>query len=551
MLTKLPVSESDAPADPKYYVWWFPGSPLKVHLDLQVIEGLQTRLGGGASATTEQGLLFGRVSDGATEIDDFQPASNRTVPEMIAEFLGRPGGRLLVGYYRFEQGMLRLNEADLSLFKQFFGKPYHVFLMVQPSAFAAPNATFFFSRSDHTMPEFPFLEFPLDAFLLATEERDRLSRCRQATEDPAITPGTPSTPVLPGTSSAPPRHSILINFTGRGILLAGLALLAMAISVPSFRTQASAAWDRLWKSPGARVSSSKPVSRIGLQARRQNSDLELSWNYESPWVTAATSGLISIQDGTSTRKIPLDSQQLRAEKILYSPTSDQILIQLSITTPAGLASESVRAILLKPEIATASPPQKVQSSSISVETPRRLEQVIAAQAVKPFTAPPAEKPRPQATASLPSEPRPANLHSDRPASLVLPPGLSQTPVLPELPRTAPGAPSPAPEQAPRLAIPQPSSPPVAYQPAIPLTKVAPIFPPNLKTLVSKPVTVAVRVSIDANGKVVKASALPQANVHQFFITEALHAVRLWVFQPARRGNEPVPSELVLQFVFRQ
>jgi outer membrane biosynthesis protein TonB len=68
---------------------------------------------------------------------------------------------------------------------------------------------------------------------------------------------------------------------------------------------------------------------------------------------------------------------------------------------------------------------------------------------------------------------------------------------------------------------------------------------------SKPTIVSIRVVIDAGGRVLKTEPLPQQNVHQLFIREALHAAGLWRFQPARRGDEPVASESVLRFSFSQ
>ena len=68
---------------------------------------------------------------------------------------------------------------------------------------------------------------------------------------------------------------------------------------------------------------------------------------------------------------------------------------------------------------------------------------------------------------------------------------------------------------------------------------------------SKPTVVVIRVAIDKAGKVVKSEPLPQQNVHQLFIREALHAAELWRFQPARRGDEPVASESVVRFSFIQ
>jgi hypothetical protein len=153
-----------------------------VHVDLCVIEGLQARLRDQQCGRVEHGLLFGRVLQGAIEIFEYQPVSQGGVAETIAALAAEPRQRLLIGYYRSEHSeALRLNENDLFLFKTFFGKPYQVFLLIQPNAFAAPNATFFFSRGHRKISEFPFLEFPLDVSLLATEEWDRSPGCPPAT----------------------------------------------------------------------------------------------------------------------------------------------------------------------------------------------------------------------------------------------------------------------------------------------------------------------------------------------------------------------------------
>src|SRR5436305_1561713 len=57
-----------APSGSSYYVWWFPGSPVRVHLSLDVVR----RLGEQLQTTPAQGFLFGKTADGATEILDFQ-----------------------------------------------------------------------------------------------------------------------------------------------------------------------------------------------------------------------------------------------------------------------------------------------------------------------------------------------------------------------------------------------------------------------------------------------------------------------------------------------
>ena len=545
----MAIAGTHVATDPSQYVWWFPGSPVKVHLDLRVVASLQDRLRDTGLGTAESGLLFGRVLDGATEILDFRPASGHSVPEMVADFGAERGKRLLVGYYRTETGeTLRLNEDDRSLFKTFFGKPYHVFLLVQPNAFAAPNATFFFNQGDQKVSEFPFLEFPLDASLLATEERDRISRYQRANE-----PAPPAERSLPpDPSAARPR----VGFIWKAVIgIAAVVLLAAAvwIEVPSVRERSSLVWTALWsaigkpqpvaQSPLPATAGSGP--RIGLQVKTQDRDLELTWDHQSAAVAAATSGLISIEDGSFKRLIPLDAAQLRGERIFYSPKSDQVLIQITVTAPDGAATESVRVIRADStptyRIAASNPPRDAATPNPGLSESDRI-----AQASRPFTAPPIAT------------------HAAAPVRLEEPPAITIDPVHPESPVASLGGPQVLPP--PRLA-PGPGTPTrqgstgaapgtetsstAVYHPPVPLREVAPTYPFELRSLSLKSAIVAVRVTIDKTGKVQKAEPLPEGNVHQLFIMEAIHAAQLWKFQPARRGEEPVPSQSLLRFTFNQ
>jgi TonB family protein len=519
----MATTGTHAETQPRHYAWWFPGSPVRVHVDLRVIEGLQKQLRDTGHDADEHGLLFGRVQEGATEILEFRPAFNRSVPEMIVELSPEPGKRL-VGYYRTGE-ILRLNEEDLSLFKTFFGKPYHVFLMMQPNGFGPANATFFFSQGNQRVSEFPFLEFPLDASLLATEERDRLSRCRQATELPAVAPE----PLPPG-SVKPHKQSHIFPRVAAGVVAVAVLLLpALWFTNAPFRERSTRAWNAIWSVPRqppqpSPVSTSPPQPVVGLQVRRQAEDLKLTWDHDSPAVTAATSGFISIEDGTLKRKISLDARQLRGESVLYAPVYDQVLIQLTVTGPTGDATESVRVIR----------GQEIPKYSSPVPAPQLPDtRVPIAQASRPFTAPPVVKSAPA------------------PPSLSEPPVLSGGQEHPAYALSAPVAPPrPLPASTPAPALSATASVPAYYPPA-PVRKVTPTYPPELKGVSSKPTVVSIRVVIDKTGKVIKVEPLPQQNVHQLFVREALHAAELWRFQPARRGDEPVASESVLRFSFNQ
>jgi hypothetical protein len=540
--------ETRVPADPRRYVWWFPGSPVKVHLDLQVVQRLKERLRDIGTGTSEEGLLFGRTLDGAAEILDFQPASNGNVPNMIAALPNEHGKRFLMGYYRTEEEeTFHLNAKDLFLAEECFRKPYHVFLMIHSNGFGSPNATFFFRDGDRRMADFAFLEFPLDPSLLAIEERGRIQRSHH----PAITHSVavPSPAPDPSTIGSPRnKSSVLLKAAGWTCSIALVFALGTLVNNPSFRERFANLRRAIFNppavssfsSPASQPSSS--VSLIALHAKRQNGDLELTWNRESALIATATSGVISIQDGESKakRQIALDSTQVRGGSLLYSPTSDQILMQLTVTTPADTVTESVMVILPKVGSPQTYPLPASKPSATSMAPPQPpLDSTPLARASKPFTEPSEAKgataPAPQILTDSP----PLKLNLDLSAA-VAPNLVSQIPV--PLPPT-PVMPSPQPASQPLAPI------IISYRPAVAITKAAPMSPPELQTLALTRKVIEVKVTIDKTGKVSKAEAVPQKNVSQFLVNSAVKAARLWKFQPALRDNEPISSESVLQFVF--
>src|SRR5690242_4304720 len=114
-----------APSGSSYYVWWFPGSPVRVHLSLDVVR----RLGEQLQTAPAQGLLFGKTAEGATEILDFQ-SSPGPIPESVAALTEDGGKPLLVGWYRTGNS-LALNDGDRALARTFFAQPYQVLLAIQ------------------------------------------------------------------------------------------------------------------------------------------------------------------------------------------------------------------------------------------------------------------------------------------------------------------------------------------------------------------------------------------------------------------------------------
>lgn len=470
------------PARPKYYVWWFPGSPVKVHLALPVVEHLADNLQNQGAVSPPQGILLGRFLEGATEILDVRPASN------LKEFLasGSDVKHQAVGYYRTEAGeTLRLNDNDRALAEAFFVKPHHVVLLIQTTGFGPPNATFFFRDSGGSLVEFPVLEFPLDPSQLALEERDRIERAHSANLTPPDPPKALPTPERKG---SPFKVTRAMKITASTLLIAGV----FAFGVWLIRDGLNDRLHRL-QNNAAQQSAAAPIPRgpLGLEVVRQGTDIRVTWNHKADAISGAVSGVLSIDDGGTIRKINLDSQEVRDGSIIYSPTGTQIRLQLTIFGSHESVSES--AIL------------------VSSQTP---------------------------------EPQPTGLSKtlSPPASVVTHIQQSQNAGQPTLNRRTPPT---------TAGLPSGLGAPV-YQPPVIVRSATAVYPSDLlnQTLDNK--IVKIKVSLDEMGQILKAEPLPSTEpIPQSMIDAALQAARLSQFGPAHQGPTPIPGNAVLQFAFKR
>jgi hypothetical protein len=126
--------------------------------------------------------------------------------------------------------------------------------------------------------------------------------------------------------------------------------------------------------------------------------------------------------------------------------------------------------------------------------------------------------------------------------------LDSIPTMIVKPAMPPAAPPPSGSEATAAA---PASIPVVYRPAEPILRVVPRIPSELLTTMPKPKTIEVTVAIDAAGQVTRAEVIPQPGVHKLTMEKLVTAARSWTFKPARKGDEPISSEFVLQFHFAQ
>ena len=512
------VSERRKAPEAEFYTWSFPGSPVRIRLDLAVVKSFSARLRHGAAAA-ECGVLIGSVEGSTTVISGTQPIAQPAVAD-AARAIASVGAKA-VGYYRLtEEDSLRLNESDLALAEALFRDPHQVFLLVHRGGAGPASATFYFRDNGLLNGDFPFLEFPFDAALLAQAEKHRAEMAQRRIEQPAAPiVAAPPKPAAPAPGRPVSWKPIVWTFVTASLLLAAGGVLWRTRTAFSNAPAAPAS------APATAEHSAQ--SAIGLQVLRQNEDFKVTWDRGSALVANANSGVLSIQDGNTQRVIPLSAGQVREGSIVYSPMSDRVQMWLTISGTGNTAIESV--IVVNPRIGapqTAPPPRTVAQP----QEAERVEPKILY--LKRFTAPQGKQLRPGSqTAALDEPPRLAAA-----VAVAAVPAPLLRPALPAFPSAAPSS-KPI----------QNSSP---YSPPVAIRQVTPTSPVSFEALVLRPQSVEVLVSIDTNGKVVKAEPSPEKGVHQLVVHAAVAAARQWRFRPARRGDQPVPSEMVLRFNFK-
>ncbi len=367
----------------RFYSWSFPGAPIKVELDLAVVNRMRKELDALASETAavKRGLLLGETRKGVLFITGYEPVEPVTVAGFEAAVERRKSGGKqpdVIGFYSIDLGeSLRLRPDDLEIARQAFPAPDAVVLLAQPRPQSLPTATFFFREGEQLLGEFAFLEFPFDSQVLEIERRSKQAAlaCQPAVE------------IAPAPAHSRPRRRVRVRlraaaWTGAALALAGAGAAAVWF-VSQMRPPASATMPGVGQGAG-----------FGLRAERSGVDYILSWNRASPAVTSALWGFLSVEDGGSRREISLQADQLRGGSVVYQPIGEEIRFKLSLVAPdQHVETESVTVI--RP--ASAGPP-------LNTGSPRTRGAVNRAPGRVPRNPAVEEAPLPAAPATAPRTP---------------------------------------------------------------------------------------------------------------------------------------------------
>jgi TonB family protein len=304
-----------------------------------------------------------------------------------------------------------------------------------------------------------------------------------------------------------------------------------------------------------------PVTRteprpFGIEVGRREGDLEIRWNRNVSSLQTAVSGVLKIADGEQRVAIPLSKSDLLAGQLLYKSRSTDLGLEMTVETPSGAVTETVR-VLFAPN-----DPLQARTRVVAPSQPAQLPQPAQVRSQETAPQDAAEQPT-RSTSPGGSFAAPANSSPAPPAP---------TPVLesslPDIGAVAANRPVPLPgglavQPPPTVAppssavSPQPSNPAgtppvrrlVQFQPPVPVKQVQPSVPEMLRRGLFRSVVVEVNVTVDSAGRVVSATTPAYSGAAAHLAAIAKDAAHAWRFEPARRDGQPVRSEFVIRFSF--
>jgi protein TonB len=514
------IGNGDAEAIPAvsegYHIWTVERKPVSVHLR----DSIAAQIRHAANAPQEEraglergGILWGRVRDTG---ENYYLISIEHAECLACDHTRGEGwvpsekdGRYLrkrlkegyadlecVGYWRTHQRPdLYLDNRDLEVMAAFFAKPWCVALCVRPPA----TAGFFVWENGEIHRTSSYREFELpDA------------------EQPMETPVPP-----------PPQAN------RRWRYWAAAAALASALIVAPFLVRSSG-------------STGSPFNMLSMRAETEPGLLRLRWDPNSQVLNTAESAIIWIGDGADESKLELTRDQIRAGTMDYRPANSDVNFRMQV----GKFTESLRVAGLQPASATTAVRSPVVDQAVPavLEAPTRTERVRqkqAAAAAVPANAEPRVLELPQQGRVVAEKPRDVEVPPPPVQVATEPPRLDRAPVShrqPDMPRVMASIETPKSSPIKKVFGWIPGVSKKEYVPPRVLRQVQP------RVAASQDTQVSVRVAIDQKG-VVREADLMTKGIDRNLGRSAVEAARRWRFEPARDGNGPVASNMVVKFRF--
>jgi hypothetical protein len=586
---------------PQMYRCSFPGCPVPVSIHISLIDALQeiVRNEGG----DRQGMLYGQPGESGTVVAGSHALAVFGMEEMrtaVAEAHGP-----VVGYYRIRDGnSLELSPEEINLAETLFSSPGSVILLVERRV-GCPEANFFFLEHG-TFMNFPLLEFPLDSRMLTEREAQRVRRI----DSEAVVPYAPEVAPAgsgdnePASAKRPSARWGMIAI----VLLVAAASFSAALflyrphnrvsnegatrtAAPEVRASLRAErqgddvkilWDLNSPAVAGATSGILDIDDGGTPRRilmtadqvrfgsvlyspvSEQISVRLTM-LKDDQSTAQESVLVLLQrppqpppagNGQPRPRVPFEvkTQRLPSSRAAGSREEARGSTEHKALPPFQPTQERVDpaaptpVVSAAPSAAIAAPrnePVKPTTQPTSEHVDPAVQTVASASPPPVVTAPRSEPVKPT------TQPNPAHVESPTVVSASVPPAAAprSEPVKPTTQTTPLRVDSPAPQP--------PATAARRNEPVKPREEdyVAPVLidqqgvrtPRELLPILTRSVTVNVRVEVDAAGRVTHAEAIPEKGIHSLLLSAAQDAARRCRFRPARRGQSPVSSTVTMVF----
>lgn len=344
-------------------MWEPPGKPISVRLSLDVVDRMLQDVMRGFGAVPKRGaevggILLGRTANAEktiVTIDDYElmPIEYKRSPswllseedartfEGVLERARNNANPLLrpVGFFRSHtRDGVGLGPEDLAIMGLHFPEPEAVALIIRPYATRVGQAGFYFRENGEFQTGLPLLEFPfrrrdldpdgtppsratrpgdrqsLQTIAPSRHEVGRATLPRPAPEPVAAPP--PEAPAAPVAVDSKPRPGgawvwvpLSFIFLLLGVLLGFQAALSMRPQLPA----------------GSNV----PYN-LNVTVTRSGSNLQIKWDRQALAIRSAQKGLLTIEDGTYSKPVPLNAFDLQSGSVVYPPYSDHVRLRLDV-----------------------------------------------------------------------------------------------------------------------------------------------------------------------------------------------------------------------------
>ena len=329
---------------------------------------------------------------------------------------------VIVGFFRSHTRKdLFMDDSDLNLCANYFGEAGNVFLLIKPFATRPATGGFFFWEDGDIQRESSYLEFPFHRRELGGGESRPVQRRRE--------------PQPFGVEQTPAREEAYAPETYSSSTAApGLSILSVSepppepkkpsrlwrAMVPAFLVLAAIGGYFVWGNRLQTVTPQppQPVSMpLKLAVADKQSQLEITWDRDSPMIARAERAVLYITDGSRKRDLELTAVQLHNGKVLYQRASADVGLRLEVfANERTSVSESIRALYSDP-VKKAEPVKEAVKPPEVEDAPPPAEPTAAEEPpVKPAKkkgsrtsarGKRASEPKPESSESVVPEPTPA------------------------------------------------------------------------------------------------------------------------------------------------